>query len=96
MFDKLFKRPSANAAPSSSTEPSPPVKKASLYRRFQDAKRGELKEEDVLKYTGKTKSEIIQWSATAPGVAGNQPAGKVNIGSASGLGGAVGGDDVSG
>ncbi|KAK0744254.1 hypothetical protein B0T18DRAFT_305113, partial [Schizothecium vesticola] len=62
-------------------------KKPSLYRRFQDAKRGELKEEDILKYTGKTKDDIVNWSKTAPGVAGNQAAGKLDMGGTSGLGG---------
>ncbi|KAK0645384.1 hypothetical protein B0T16DRAFT_411101 [Cercophora newfieldiana] len=62
-------------------------KKKSLYQRYQDSKRREISPEDVLKYTGKTKEEINEWAKNAPGVAGNQPAGKLNMGAATGLGG---------
>jgi len=50
-------------------------KKKSLYQRFEEAKRGEIKPEDVLKYTGKTKEELDAWAKTEAYVAGNQPAG---------------------
>jgi len=49
-------------------------KKKSLYQRFEEAKRGEIKPEDVLKYTGKTKEELDAWAKTEAYVAGNQPA----------------------
>ena len=61
--------------------------KKSLYRRFHDGKRGEISPEDVLKYTGKSKDEINEWAKTAPGVAGNQAAGKLAMGGTTGLGG---------
>jgi hypothetical protein len=49
-------------------------KKKSLYQRFEEAERGEIKPEDVLKYTGKTKEELDAWAKTEAYVAGNQPA----------------------
>lgn len=64
--------------------------KKSLYQRYWEAKHGRNKtisDEDLVKYTGKTRAEIIEWGKTAPGVAGNQPAGKISMGPASGLGG---------
>ena len=100
MFDKLFKRssdkpktidtPSTTAASPSSGE------KKSLYRRFQDSKRGELKEEDILKYTGRSKADITEWSKTAPGVAGNQLAGKIDMGGTTGLGGVAAAEGYGG
>ncbi|KAK5660602.1 hypothetical protein OQA88_13165 [Cercophora sp. LCS_1] len=70
--------------------------KKSIYRRFQDAKRGELSEEDVLKYTGKSKDEIREWGKDRPGVAGNQAAGKLDMGGTSGLGGMATGEGYGG
>jgi len=64
--------------------------KKSLYQRYWEAKHGRNKtisDEDLIKYTGKTRAEIIEWGKTAPGVAGNQAAGKISMGPASGLGG---------
>lgn len=91
MLGKLFKRSSNKPATSNTigTDETPQSgeKKPSLYRRFQDSKRGELKEEDILKYTGKTKADIVEWGKTAPGVAGNQAAGKLAMGGTTGLGG---------
>ena len=49
-------------------------KKKSLYQRFEETKRGEIKPEDVLKYTGKNKKELDAWAKTEAYVAGNQPA----------------------
>lgn len=40
-----------------------------------------------MKYTGKTMAEIKAWSKDRPGVAGNQAAGKLSMGPASGFGG---------
>ncbi|KAL6907212.1 hypothetical protein GGI43DRAFT_255743 [Trichoderma evansii] len=62
--------------------------KKSLYRRYEDKKRGpRLTEEEILKYTGKTHDQLNAWAETQPGVAGNQPAGKLAIGAASGFAG---------
>ncbi|KAK1826125.1 hypothetical protein QBC39DRAFT_365203 [Podospora conica] len=100
MLDKLFKRsgnkPTTTDTSGTDATPTSGEKKQSLYRRFQDAKRGELKEEDILKYTGKTKADIVEWGKTAPGVAGNQAAGKLNMGSTSGLGGMSAGEGYGG
>ncbi|EON95817.1 hypothetical protein UCRPA7_8690 [Phaeoacremonium minimum UCRPA7] len=66
--------------------------KKSLYRRYEDAKSGrnnEISDEDMKKYTGKTRDELNTWAKTAPDVAGNQVAGKIDTGPASGLGGAA-------
>ncbi|KAM0261423.1 hypothetical protein ACHAQJ_002276 [Trichoderma viride] len=62
--------------------------KKSLYRRYEDKKRGPgVTDEDILKYTGKTRNQLNTWAETQPGVAGNQPAGKLTIGAASGAAG---------
>lgn len=62
--------------------------KKSLYQRYEDKKRGPgVTDEDILKYTGKTRDQLNAWAETAPGVAGNQPAGKLAIGAASGFAG---------
>ena len=91
MLDKLFKRsgnkPHTPNITGTDATPESGQKKPSLYRRFQDSKRGELKEEDILRYTGRTKADIVDWGKTAPGVAGNQAAGKLAMGGTSGLGG---------
>ena len=71
-------------------EIKPKAKKKSLYQRYVDAKRGrnvQISEADLLKYTGKTKDELQAWAKDRPGVAGNQPAGKLAMGSSTGLGG---------
>ena len=65
-------------------------KKKSLYQRYQDAKHGrntKFSDDELLKYTGKTKAEINEWAKTQPGVAGNRAAGTLAMGPASGLGG---------
>jgi hypothetical protein len=66
----------------------PLMKKKGLWQRFQDAKRKEIPPEEVLKYTGRTKEQILEWAKTEPGVAGNQPAGyvKPTFGGTSGQG----------
>lgn len=66
--------------------------KKSLYRRYEDAKSGrnnQISDEDMKKYTGKTRDELNEWAKTAPDVAGNQMAGKIDNGPATGLGGAA-------
>ncbi|KAG7288523.1 hypothetical protein NEMBOFW57_004876 [Staphylotrichum longicolle] len=64
--------------------------KKSLYQRYMDAKTGrnvQISDEDMVKYTGMTKAEMQEWAKDRPGVAGNQPAGKLAMGSATGFGG---------
>lgn len=64
--------------------------KKSLYRKYQDLKRGSgtsaLSDEELMKYTGKTREELNEWSKTAPGVAGNQRAGSLTAGGTSHIG----------
>ncbi|KAL0764259.1 hypothetical protein CaCOL14_013312 [Colletotrichum acutatum] len=64
--------------------------KKSLYQRYQDKKSGrdtQISDEDLQKYTGKTKDEINDWAKDRPGVAGNRAAGTLTAGPASGFGG---------
>ncbi|KAF4982222.1 hypothetical protein FZEAL_2106 [Fusarium zealandicum] len=62
--------------------------KKSLYQRYQEKKRGPgLSDEDIQKYTGKSRQELNAWAETQPGVGKNQVAGRVAQGSTSGLGG---------
>ncbi|KAH0489562.1 hypothetical protein TgHK011_009985 [Trichoderma gracile] len=64
-------------------------KKKSLYRRYEDKKRGPgPTDEDILKYTGKTRDQLNAWAETQPGVGKNQAAGKISVGPASGFAGA--------
>ncbi|KAG7286410.1 hypothetical protein NEMBOFW57_008720 [Staphylotrichum longicolle] len=82
-----------------STEATSKPKKKSLYQRYVDAKRGrnvQISEEDMLKYTGKTKAELQDWAKDRPGVAGNQAAGTLAMGPASGLGGAAASEGFGG
>ncbi|KAM7186043.1 hypothetical protein V8F33_012034 [Rhypophila sp. PSN 637] len=68
----------------------PKKEKKSLYRRYQDAKSGRNKtisDEELLKYTGKTKDQIVDWGKNTPGVAGNRLAGTLAMGGTTGLGG---------
>ncbi|GAB0136395.1 hypothetical protein EsDP_00004696 [Epichloe bromicola] len=48
---------------------------------------GPIDDQDLVKYTGKTRDEINSWAESRPGVGRNQLAGKVGFGSTSGLGG---------
>ncbi|KAK3935884.1 hypothetical protein QBC46DRAFT_40791 [Diplogelasinospora grovesii] len=71
------------AAPSEAT-------KKSWYQRYMDAKTGrnvKISDEDLKKYTGMTKAELEEWAKDRPGVAANQPAGKLTVGPATGFGG---------
>lgn len=64
--------------------------KKSTYQKYQEKKRGPgPSDEDILKYTGKSRDELNTWAADRPNVAGNQVAGKIDMGAASGLGGAA-------
>ena len=104
MFSRLFKKGDANKTPAgaegsgnnSDTAAAEQPAKKSLYRRFQDAKRGELSEADILKYTGKSKGEIREWGKNRPGVAGNQAAGKLDMGATTGFGGVAAAEGFGG
>lgn len=62
--------------------------KKSLYQRYKDAKSSKpISDDDVKKYTGMTKDELKDWAEDRDGVAGNQAAGKLNAGPASGFAG---------
>ncbi|WYZ42703.1 hypothetical protein EsH8_VI_000402 [Colletotrichum jinshuiense] len=66
--------------------------KKSLYQRYQEKKSGRdkvISDEDLVKYTGKTRDEINAWAQDRPGVAGNRAAGTLTAGPASGFGGAA-------
>ncbi|KAK0627966.1 hypothetical protein B0T14DRAFT_146642 [Immersiella caudata] len=49
----------------------PPKKKKGPWQRLQEAKRKEIPPEEVFKYTGSTKEQILEWAKTEPGLAGN-------------------------
>ncbi|ROV99129.1 hypothetical protein VMCG_06576 [Cytospora schulzeri] len=64
--------------------------KKSLYRRYEAAKSGRdktISSEDMQKHVGMTPDELSNWSQGRPGVAGNQNAGSITVGPATGLGG---------
>lgn len=62
--------------------------KKSLYQRFKDAKASKpIADEDLKKYTGMNHDELNDWSKDRDGVAGNQAAGKLDAGPASGFAG---------
>ncbi|KAF5019593.1 hypothetical protein F66182_8403 [Fusarium sp. NRRL 66182] len=68
----------------------------SLYRRFKDSKKSvPLSDEDIQKYTGKTREELSAWADSQPGVGRNQLAGRA-AGPASGLAGVAIGDGLGG
>ncbi|KAK3998161.1 hypothetical protein QBC44DRAFT_313949 [Cladorrhinum sp. PSN332] len=74
-------------------------KKKSLYQRyweFKNHRNKQISDEDMLKYTGKSRSQLNEWSKTAPGVGGNQPAGTLAAGPAHGIGGAAAGEGLGG
>ncbi|KHN95053.1 uncharacterized protein MAM_07102 [Metarhizium album ARSEF 1941] len=84
---------------SQSANPSGPGQDAekSLYRKYQDKKGPRpISDEDILKYTGKTRDALKDWADNQPGVGKNQLAGKLAIGNASGLGGAAAGAGYGG
>ncbi|KAL7936484.1 hypothetical protein V8C35DRAFT_234766 [Trichoderma chlorosporum] len=77
----------SNSAPDSTDDNGG---KKSLYRRYEDKKRGPgLTDEDILKYTGKTRDELNEWADNQPGVGKNQAAGKLTVGASSGFAGAA-------
>jgi len=94
-----------SSAPSNTTaqaENNPPAaaSKKSLYQRYQDAKTGRNKppvsDADLKKYTGMIRDELNDWGRDRPYVAGNQLAGSITAGPASGLGGAAAGEGYGG
>lgn len=69
----------------------------SLYQRYEERKRGQsISDEEILKYTGKSRDELNKWAETEPGVGKNQLAGKAAMGSASGLAGVAMADGFGG
>ncbi|CAM1510903.1 Fc.00g084160.m01.CDS01 [Cosmosporella sp. VM-42] len=69
----------------------------SIYQRYQDKKNGPgISDEDLKKYTGKTREELNAWADTQPGVGKNQLAGKISMGGTSGLGGVAAADGYGG
>ena len=69
----------------------------SLYQRYQDKKKSQpISDEDLKKYTGKSREELKAWADTQPGVGKNQLAGKITQGPASGLGGVAAADGYGG
>ena len=65
-----------------SDKESPSSEKKGFFQRLKESRSPkEIPEEDVLKYTGKNKAELMNWASETPGVAGNQLAGKITIGS---------------
>ena len=97
LFSKKTKEdtPSSPQDPSSSTSP-PAAKKPGWYARYESKKRGEISDEDLQKYLGKSKGEIMAWAENEPGVGKNQSAGKLSMGGASGLGGVAAADGYGG
>ncbi|KAL1863883.1 hypothetical protein Daus18300_008032 [Diaporthe australafricana] len=74
--------------------------KKSLYQRYEDAKTGRnrppISDADLQKHTGMTRDELGDWARDRPHVAGNQRAGAINVGPASGLGGLAAGEGYGG
>jgi len=96
--DKPEQASNDNAAAEGS-QATPKPKKKSLYQRYVDAKRSrnvQISEADLLKYTGKTKAELQDWAKDRPGVGGNQAAGTLAMGPASGLGGVAAAEGFGG
>ncbi|RBR24635.1 uncharacterized protein FIESC28_02568 [Fusarium coffeatum] len=73
------------------------TEKKSLYRRYKDSKAPvPLSDEDIQKYTGKSREELKTWADSTPGVGKNQLAGKATVGDVSGFGGMAMGDGYGG
>ncbi|AEO67478.1 uncharacterized protein THITE_2116361 [Thermothielavioides terrestris NRRL 8126] len=78
------------AAMNPSAEGKSPKTKKSLYQRYVDAKTSrnvKISDADLQKYTGMNREQLNAWAKDRPGVAGNQLAGKLAMGQASGFGG---------
>jgi hypothetical protein len=81
MLDKVIEKVKGNKAPI--TDKS--VSKGS--HTSETAQAQQISDADLLKYTGKNRAELNDWAKNQPGVAGNQAAGKLAMGPASGVGG---------
>lgn len=90
------KKATSPAEEPSKADPKDEPPKKSLYQRFQGSKRGELTDEDIAKYTGKSRAELNAWAETQPGVGKNQLAGKLSAGPTTGLGGMAAADGFGG
>ncbi|KAK2752020.1 hypothetical protein CKAH01_06306 [Colletotrichum kahawae] len=55
-------------------------KKKSLYQRMVGSRAGEISEEDMRKYTGKSKEELKEWAKDRPDVGKNQAARRIDHG----------------
>ena len=70
----LFSRSSDSSKDDQQTAESATPKK-SLYQRYDDARLGrnnKISDEDLEKYTGKSRVELEKWAETTPGVGKNQ------------------------
>ncbi|KAG8676578.1 hypothetical protein FPOAC2_02684 [Fusarium poae] len=82
---------------STSPSTSETKEKKSLYRRYKDSKAPvPLSDEDIQKYTGKSREELKTWADSTPGVGKNQLAGRATIGETSGLAGVAMADGYGG
>jgi hypothetical protein len=69
----------------------------SFYQRYQEKKRGPgLSDEDIKKYTGKSRDELKTWADGTPGVGKNQLSGSSTAGPTSGLAGIAMADGLGG
>lgn len=69
-----------------SPDAKPPKK--SLFQRWTDRNKSEpISDEDLLKYTGKTREEFDKFKESTPGVAGNRVSGTLGMGPTSGIAG---------
>jgi hypothetical protein len=60
---------------------------ASLKQRFSSARNsrvGDITDDDLKKYTGRTRAEIKEWAAGRQGVGADQPAGRIEAGAQAG------------
>lgn len=81
LFSKKTKEDTPSSPQDSSSSTSPPAaKKPGWYARYESKKRGEISDEDLQKYLGKSKGEIMAWAENEPGVGKNQSAGKLSRG----------------
>ncbi|RCI12627.1 hypothetical protein L249_0739 [Ophiocordyceps polyrhachis-furcata BCC 54312] len=61
----------------------------SLHRKTQHQEQN-ITDDDIKKYTGKTRAELNAWADSQPGIGKNQLAGKMAMGPASGVGAGMG------
>jgi hypothetical protein len=91
--------PSTTTGPAENNPPAA-APKISLYQRYLDAKTGRNKapisDAELKKYTGMTRDELHDWTRDRSHVGGNQLAGSITVGPASGLGGMAAGEGFGG